>query len=100
MRTRPTAFEIDHDRRLEHALFALVRKGVPVVTAARELGVPERTVLRWVQRGRAGMPRYRRFLDGVEAARAEHAYDVAQLVADARERGAARGSYPQNSTGR
>lgn len=96
---RPPAFEIDRDRQLEHAIFDLVAAGVPLIVAGRELGIPQRTLLRWVQRGRAGMARYERFLDGVEQARVERDSEIAQLVAAAQARTGRGNPQPGMRTG-
>jgi hypothetical protein len=73
--------------RIEHAICELTANGVPLVDAARAIGVGERTVYRWVKLGRAGYgPLYVRLVRGLEDARRERAHDVAVLLAVARER--------------
>ena len=73
---------------LEHALCDLVRQGIPVTDAARGLGIPERTLYRWIYRGRLerGSAIYARFVDGLEAARAEREDHVREMLAIAQTR--------------
>jgi hypothetical protein len=72
---------------LEHAICDLVRAGVPLVDAAHALELGERTVYRWVARGRAGDGvLYVRFVVGLADARRERAHDVGRLIAAARDR--------------
>jgi hypothetical protein len=82
--TRPALLEIAPA--VEHALLDLVRAGLPLTIAARELGVGERTAFRWKAKGLAGEPVYARFALGLVDAETERAHDVAELVAIARRR--------------
>jgi transposase-like protein len=81
---RRAIFELD--ARLEHAIADCIAFGMTIAETARALHIGERTVYRWVARGRAGEPRYERFLDSIEAAQTERASDVEQLVDVARGR--------------
>jgi hypothetical protein len=65
----------------------LTAAGVPLADAARALELGERTVYRWIHRGRAGDgPLYVRFVIGLADARTEREFDVACLIAAARDR--------------
>ena len=86
MATTPRRAQFELDARLEHAIADLVAAGLPLIDAARALELGPRTVYRWVALGRAGEPRYERFVDSIEAAQTERAYDVARVIDVARRR--------------
>lgn len=73
--------------RVEHALAELVAAGLSINAAAQALGIPSGTVTVWLARGRTQRHgQFARLVESIEAAQAERAADVEQLVDTARER--------------
>jgi hypothetical protein len=75
---------------LEHAICDLVRIGVPLSRAARELGIRASTARTWLwfagRPGTADADPYRRFAEAIADAKREHEFAVQQLLVDLRPR--------------
>ena len=75
-------------RRIEHGIADLVALGVPLTRAARELGVPERTVRSWYSYALSeeccGAEHWWRFREAVDDARLEHELRVQRRLAEIR----------------
>jgi transposase len=91
VRTKPPLLEISPQ--LEHALLDLVALGVSLRAAARAVGVSERAVYEWVQRGRSDdQPSlYSRFAAGLRDAQTEREQCIRMAIATAQLRCAQRG---------
>jgi hypothetical protein len=101
-RRGPYSSTLNH--RVEHALADLVAAGLSINAAAEALGIPSGTVTVWLSRGRADATgRFARLVDSIEAAQAERAHHVAQLVEAARrhsQRPERNGEHPASPSSR
>ncbi len=75
---------------LLHLVCDMLAAGATIVDASEAVGVPERTLRRWIAYGRRGdaltcvsAAAYRRLAESVEAAKVEHRARVREAIQDA-----------------
>lgn len=87
-RLRAVPAHLTLTRQVEHGIADLVALGVPLTRAARELGVPERTVRWWYSYALAeecsGAAHWHRFREAIDDARLEHELRVQRRLAEIR----------------
>jgi transposase len=77
-------------RAVERDIARLVRAGIPYPTAATLVGIGERTIYRWLERGHEpgrANAMHRRFRAVIERARAEAQFDIFSRMVLASQRG-------------